>query len=163
MQKVLLSVRDPDRWYESTRSTIYELSKITARSPLFRAVFAASSLLRSGRLQAGSIAYEIIWDGTFDSRFEDKDYAIEVFERHTEDVKRHVPPERLLIYEVGQGWGPLCAFLGVPEPDEPFPRLNDAAEMRRRVRVVRAISMVPYALLAVAGALLSRRARVLIT
>jgi hypothetical protein len=78
-------------------------------------------------------------------------------------VKRHVPPERLLIYEVGQGWGPLCAFLGVPEPDEPFPRLNDAAEMRRRVRVVRAISMVPYALLAVAGALLSRRARVLIT
>jgi hypothetical protein len=54
--KVLLSVRDPDRWYESTRSTIYELSKITAPSPLFRAVFAASSLLRSGRLQAGSIA-----------------------------------------------------------------------------------------------------------
>jgi hypothetical protein len=163
--KVLLSVRDPDRWYESTRSTIYELSKITARSPLFRAVFAASSLLRSGKLQAGSIAYEIIWDGTFDGRFEDKDYAIEVFERHTEDVKRHVPPERLLIYEVGQGWGPLCAFLGVPEPDVPFPRLNDAEEMRRRVRVVRAISMVPYALLAllaVAGALLSRRARVLI-
>jgi hypothetical protein len=161
--KVLLSVRDPDRWYESTRSTIYELSKITARSPLFRAGFAASSLLRSGKLQAGSIAYEIIWDGTFDGRFEDKDYAIEVFERHTEDVKRHVPPERLLIYEVGQGWGPLCAFLGVPEPDVPFPRLNDAEEMRRRVRVVRAISMVPYALLAVAGALLSRRARVLIT
>jgi hypothetical protein len=53
----------------------------------------------------------------------------------------------------------------VPEPDEPFPRLNDAEEMRRRVLVVRAISMVPYALLAllaVAGALLSRRARVLI-
>src|SRR5215210_1342208 len=43
--KVLLSVRDPDRWYESTRSTVYELSKITARSPLFRALFAAYSLL----------------------------------------------------------------------------------------------------------------------
>jgi hypothetical protein len=159
--KVLLSVRDPDRWYESTRSTIYELSRITARSPLFRAVFAVYSLLSSGSLDPGSIAYEIIWDGTFDGRFEDKDYAVDVFERHSKDVKRRVPPGRLLIYEVGQGWGPLCEFLGVPEPDEPFPRLNDAGVMRRRVWMVRAISITPYVLLvlpAIVALLLRRRA-----
>ena len=159
--KVLLSVRDPDRWYESTRSTIYELSRITAHSPLFRALFAAYSLLSSGRLGPGSIAYEIIWDGTFDGRFEEKDYAVEVFRRHNEDVKRRVPREQLLVYEVGQGWGPLCEFLGVPEPDEPFPRLNDAAEMRRRVWIVRAIAIAPYALLAllvIVTLLLRRRA-----
>jgi hypothetical protein len=35
----------------------------------------------------------VIWDGTFDGRFEDETYAIEVFERHNEEVKRRVPPE----------------------------------------------------------------------
>jgi hypothetical protein len=159
--KVLLSVRDPERWYESTRSTIYKLSKITARSPVFRAIFAVSAMLSSRRPTRGSLAYEIIWDGTFDGRFEEKPYAIGVFGRHTENVKRRVPPEQLLVYEVGQGWGPLCEFLGVPEPDEPFPRLNDAAEMRRRVWIVRAIAIAPYALLAllvIVTLLLRRRA-----
>ena len=84
--KVLLSVRDPDRWYESTRTTIYELKKITARSPLFRAIFAISSLLSSGRLDPGSLAYELIWDGTFDGLFENKDYAVGVFEWHSEET-----------------------------------------------------------------------------
>ena len=161
--KVLLSVRDPERWYESTRDSIYELSKIISRSPVFRAIFAVSSILASGRPTRGSLAYEIIWDGTFDGRFEDKDYAIEVFERHTVEVKRRVPPEQLLVYEAGQGWGPLCEFLGVPEPDEPFPRLNDAAQMRRRVRMVRAISLASYSLLTllatIAVLLLRRRIR----
>ena len=158
--KVLLSVRDPERWYDSTRNTIYELSKITARSPMFRAIFAVSSLLSTGRPSRGSLAYEIIWDGTFDGRFEDKAYAIKVFERHTEEVKRRVPPEQLLVYEVGQGWGPLCEFLGVEVPEEPFPRLNDAAEMQRRVRIVRAIALVPYALLVLlAVVFFLRRAR----
>ncbi len=158
--KVLLTVRDPERWYDSTRSSIYELSKITARSPIFRVIFTVFSLLSSGRPTRGSLAYEIIWDGTFYGRFEDRDYAIEVFERHTEKVQRRVPPGRLLVYEAGQGWGPLCEFLGVPEPDEPFPRLNEAAEMRRRVRIVRAIALAPYALLALlAVVLLLGRAR----
>ena len=107
------------------------------------------------------MAYEIIWDGTFGGRFEEKAYAVEVFERHTENVERRVPPGQLLVYEVSQGWGPLCRFLGVPEPDEPFPRLNDAAEMRRRVWMVRAIAITPYtllALLAVVALLSGRRA-----
>ena len=51
--KVLLSVRDPERWYESTRSTIYELSKITARSPVFRAIFAVFVPTCVRRLTAG--------------------------------------------------------------------------------------------------------------
>src|SRR4051812_10991585 len=58
-------------------------------------------------------------------RFEDRGYAIETFERHNEEVKRHVPAENLLVYEVGEGWAPLCEFLGVDVPDEPFPHLND--------------------------------------
>ena len=58
-----------------------------------------------------------------------------MFNRHSEEVKRVVPNDRLLVYEVSEGWGPLCSFLDVPVPDDkPFPRLNDAAEFLARIR-----------------------------
>lgn len=41
-------------------------------------------------------------------------------------VKRVVPPERLLVMNLKEGWAPLCAFLGKPIPDEPFPRVNES-------------------------------------
>ena len=83
--------------------------------------------------------------------------------RHNEEVRRRVPGEKLLAFEVKEGWGPLCEFLGVAEPDKPFPRLNDAAQMRRRIRAVQALSLaVPVVLALLAAAalvLLGRRAR----
>jgi sulfotransferase family protein len=162
--KVLLSVRDPERWHESTRTTIYELSRINAASRTARVAFGLVSLFTFGGFARTGAGEEIIWNGTFDGRFEDKTHAIEVLERHNEEVKRRVPPERLLVYEVRQGWGPLCEFLGVPEPDEPFPHLNDAAEMRRGIRMLRALSIaVPTFLGLLAGTLLLlfvRRSRV---
>jgi hypothetical protein len=153
--KVLLSVRDPERWYESTRTTIYELSRVLAGSRTARVAFGLVSLLAFGGFARSEAGDEIIWNGTFGGRFEDKTHAIEVLERHNEEVKRRVPPERLLVYEVKEGWGPLCEFLGVPDPDEPFPHLNDAAEMRRGIRVLRALSVaVPASIGLLAGALL---------
>jgi hypothetical protein len=121
--------------------------------------FGLGSLFAFGGFVRGDAAEEIIWKGTFDGRFEDKAYAIGVFEKHDEEVRRRVPSERLLVYEVKQGWRPPCEFLGVPEPDEPFPRLNDAAGMRRGIRALRVLSVaVPAALaLLLAGGLLFRR------
>ena len=115
--KVLLSVRDPDKWYESVYNTIYQVSH---RGPL-------SSHARM--IQA------LIWEGTFDGRFEDKAYAITVFQRHNEEVRQLVPAEKLLVYDVKEGWEPLCAFLDVEVPvDTPFPHLNDRNEFMARVR-----------------------------
>jgi hypothetical protein len=163
--RVLLSVRDPERWYESTRSTIYELTKLIEGSTISRVIFGLVSLLVFGGFtgRRSSLANDLIWEGTFDGRFEDKAYAIEVFQRHNEEVKRHVPPERLLVYEVKEGWGPLCEFLGVPEPDEPFPRLNDTAQMQRGMKTMRALTVAVRVALALSVAaalvLLLRRAR----
>jgi len=61
----------------------------------------------------------------------EKDDAIGTFKKHMEEVMEFVPPERLLVYEVAQGWKPLCEFLGVEEPDEPFPHRNDTEEFRK--------------------------------
>jgi hypothetical protein len=57
---------------------------------------------------------------------QDEPTAIADFERHIEDVRGYVPSNRLLVYEVRHGWQPLCDFLEVRVPDEPFPRLNDS-------------------------------------
>lgn len=157
--KVLLSVRDPERWYESTQNTIYELSMAFDRSRIFRGIFGLISFFVFGGFAGNrsSVVNDIVWQGTFDGRFEDKAYAIEVFERHNEEVKRRVPPERLLVYEVKEGWGPLCKFLDVPEPEGPFPHLNDTAQIRRGTRAIRAFANAAPVFLALLVVALARR------
>jgi hypothetical protein len=77
---------------------------------------------------------KLVWEGTFGGNFKDRRYAIELFERHNEEVKEYVPANRLLVYEVKEGWGPLCEFLEVEAPeDRPFPHLNDTDSFRKRV------------------------------
>jgi len=79
-------------------------------------------------MRAMGMINQLIWEGTFHDRFQDKAYAIEIFEKNTADVKKKVPAERLLVYEIQEGWEPLATFLGVPVPaDKPFPRVNDTA------------------------------------
>src|SRR5215203_5346293 len=147
--KVLLSVRDPEQWYESTRNTIYALVRIGNRSPFTRLGFGLLLLFKFGVFNMRPLQItEFIVERTFEGNFEDKHHALEVFTRHNEEVKRRVPKERLLVHEVKEGWGPLCEFLGVEEPDKPFPRLNDAADMRRRIRSVQALSLAVPAVLA---------------
>jgi hypothetical protein len=146
--KVILSVRDPERWYASVRNTIYELSVVIPRHPIYRIGYKLVSFFVFRGPGIVDLAGEIIWKGTFDGRFEDKRHAIDIFERHNAEVQRRVPGDRLLVYDVKTGWEPLCEFLGVEVPDEPFPRTNDTAEMRRRIRGVKALSFVaPVALL----------------
>ena len=60
----------------------------------------------------------------FEGKFLDKEFAEKVFNKHNEDVKAYVPPEKLLVFDVSEGWKPLCKFLNVPEPSEPLPHTN---------------------------------------
>jgi hypothetical protein len=90
--------------------------------------------------------HSIIWDGTFHGRFENKEYAIDIYQRHIAEVKRATPPDRLLVYRVQEGWEPLCRFLDVPVPQgQAFPHLNDSAQFQRFVRniyLVRRIALI---------------------
>lgn len=108
--RVLLSVRDPERWYASVRETLYALSKV--RDP--------------GTEAFTQMVDEVFWSGLLHGRFEDKAYAIGVYEQHIETVKRTVRPDRLLVFDVKEGWEPLCQFLGVPTPAIAFPHVNDS-------------------------------------
>jgi hypothetical protein len=116
--KVLLSTRDPEQWYTSAAQTIYRTARTFPVTWVRHCVPGIGPFIR--------MVDEVIWKGTFQGRFGDKPYAVGVFTHHNEEVKRMVPPERLLVYEVTEGWEPLCRFLQVPVPSgKPFPHLND--------------------------------------
>ncbi len=113
--KVLHSVRDPDQWFESTQATIFAPDGPTASPGPFSEFFA--TIL-----------------GDFGDRLHDRAFMTDHFRRHTEAVMAAIPSERLLVYRVGEGWAPLCAFLGVPVPDAPFPSENSRAEFIARAK-----------------------------
>jgi hypothetical protein len=113
--RVILTVRDPESWYESAQNTIFALQDSGASSR-------APQMARDLASQKG---------------FKDVKYRqrmIEAFNRWNEEVKESIPPERLLVHEVKEGWEPLCAFLGVEAPKaKPFPHLNDSESFRKMV------------------------------
>ena len=113
--KVLHTVRDPDHWFDSTQATIFAPDGASSRPGPFSEFFAS-------------------FLGGLRAHMQDRAYMTDYFRRHTEEVKRTIPPERLLIYEAGQGWEPLCKFLGVKVPQEPYPNENTRAEFIARVR-----------------------------
>ncbi|HEY0604970.1 MAG TPA: sulfotransferase [Herpetosiphonaceae bacterium] len=160
--KVILTVRDPERWYESTQNTIYEIGKLTSSPPMswLLAVF------NRQRQRIAAVTARLAWAELFSGRFEDRQHAIDVFNRYNADVERHVPADRLLVYDVKQGWEPLCAFLGVPVPEgKPFPHLNDTAEFRKAIRAIQTVSYglqigtVALAVLAMLGLIRRTRSR----
>lgn len=114
--KVILTVRDPGRWYESVRTTIFPF---------------LASLEKPGESR---LAGAVIVDATFDRRVDDRAHCEAVFAQHNAAVQTAIPAGRLLVFEVKEGWEPLCAFLGVPVPDEPFPHANDSEEFRENVK-----------------------------
>ena len=71
--------------------------------------------------------------GTFAEGHETPEQLIEQMHRHNQKVKQLVPAERLLVWEVSEGWEPLCAFLGVEVPDGPLPHANDRGTFLERV------------------------------
>ncbi len=149
--KVILTVRDRDRWYDSTAATIHRVPKLAGSGLAGRGLLAVAGAINPAARTAFRLTEAIIWEGTFGGRFAERDHAIGVFAAHVAAVERSVAPERLLVFDVTQGWAPLCAFLGVPVPNEPFPHLNDGAEFERRIRQ----RLAPAVAAVVAGAALA--------
>jgi hypothetical protein len=125
--KVILTVRDPQDWYDSAARTISEalVPSLPVRLLTWR---------RSRRPDPLDDVQRLVREREGGGQFADRDQAVAAFERHVADVRAHVPAGRLLVFDVRSGWAPLCSFLGVPEPAGSFPRENDRATFRRRQR-----------------------------
>lgn len=118
--KVILSTRDHERWYESMTNTIFRAvgSELPPEGPAREVLQMASYVVR---------------DRTFGGNL-DKAHVLDVLARHEAEVKRAIPARRLLVFNVSEGWDPLCRFLGVPVPETPFPRTNSTEEFQAHMR-----------------------------
>jgi len=112
--RVLLTWRSAESWWESFEKTI------------------AAGIAKHTDMQA--LAITIIRDQVFAGRPQDRAHAISVYEAHVKAVMETVPPGRLLIHRLGDGWEPLCAFLKVAVPSEPYPSANSADAFKDRTK-----------------------------
>jgi hypothetical protein len=114
--KVILTKRDREKWFESTQATIFS-DAMTARilgspiEPFFR---------------------RTVWRD-FGDRIHDRAFMTAYFDEHNAAVEDGFASKRLLVYDVAEGWGPLCEFLDVPVPDSPYPKVNSREEMQARM------------------------------
>ena len=123
--KVLLTLhpRGPEAWYESTMDTIY----FTETMWQFKILQAVIPFMR----KFGNMSRKLIWGRSHKGTMTNKDAALARYQELIEEVKAAVPPEKLLIFSVDQGWDPLCKFLNVAIPATPFPNVNDRAEVKK--------------------------------
>ncbi|ODT87776.1 sulfotransferase family protein [Phenylobacterium sp. SCN 70-31] len=111
--KVLHTVRDPDKWFDSTQATIFSPHRPHPDQEPMKTFFDQINAFYGGDMH-------------------DRGFMTDFFRRHTETVVAAVPKDRLLVFDVREGWDPLCAFLGVPTPDTPYPRENSTEQFQSR-------------------------------
>jgi hypothetical protein len=119
--RVILTERPAERWFASVQATIY---------PAMRDRAQVADPVRRRRLE---MAWEVVVQQTFDGRMDDEGHATAVYRAHGQAVRRAIAPERLQVYDVREGWEPLCRFLEVPIPAADFPRVNTTAAFQQRL------------------------------
>jgi hypothetical protein len=130
--KILLSVREPQAWERSVRQTVWA---VRHGESLIRLLSSAQAHVNPQWQAFLQMIDRLLWEGegTFASGHETSRELIETMNRHNEEVRRNVPADRLLVWNVAEGWEPLCEFLELPVPEEPFPHINDRTEFLNRI------------------------------
>eukprot|EP00752_Nemacystus_decipiens_P014609 g13009.t1 len=119
--KVVVTVRDPDAWWKSVESTIsFNNPTMSSWGFFFVDVFSADTFLFHSMIRQIKTLHM------------NEEEAKADYIRHNKEILAHVPADKLLEFSVKQGWEPLCAFLGVRVPDEPFPNVKSGDVMKTR-------------------------------
>ncbi len=121
--KVIHTMRPEGLWWKSFSTTIAKLMSDFKDMPL-------PPHVRS----MADVAMELIARETFRGKFAERDGAIAAYRLRAEQVRSAIPPERLLVLDVAEGWEPLCRFLGHKVPDTPFPNMNSNEDFWKLVR-----------------------------
>ena len=118
--KVILTARGADSWYGSFSETIHKLMSTAGQAPPHMKPFF-------------EMATAVIGKTGFTGNL-DRDGLIKAYNDHVRAVRTSIPAERLLVFDMKEGWQPLCKFLGLPVPATPFPRSNDKQEFWDRIK-----------------------------
>lgn len=130
--KVVLSVRDKRRWAESMHETVWAVRN---GDSLTRLLSDARAHIDPEWAAFLGMIDSLLWrgEGTFALAPESMEALIETAEAHEQKVRAAIPPERLLVWDVREGWEPLCSFLELPVPEVELPHINDRAEFLGRI------------------------------
>lgn len=117
--KVVLSARPAEKWWESYSRTIRKIlaGRASIEDPYVRDI--------------AEMANSIITEQTFGGASAGKEACIAAYRKRVDDVVSAVPADRLLVFDVTEGWEPLCGFLGRSVPAGDFPRSNSVEEFWR--------------------------------
>jgi len=130
--KVLLSVREPQAWERSMRETVWA---VRHGESLVRLLSSAQAHVNEQWRGFLEMIDRLVWEGegTFATGHAEPQQLIDTMIRHNREVEEVVPSERLLVWDVKEGWERLCEFLEAPVPHQPFPHVNDRTEFLNRV------------------------------
>jgi len=144
--KVILTVhpKGPDAWWESTMDTIY----FTENAWQFKVLEAVTPFGR----KFGEMSRKLIWGRGHQGTMGDRAKAVAYYQQHIETIRREVPAEKLLEFKVTEGWGPLCRFLAIPEPQTPFPNVNSREQFQK---IKRGMAMGAYVILGIGAAVIA--------
>lgn len=124
--KVILVERDYDKWHSSIFDSLMPVvwGRVTTFSVCYIEPLLGSVM--------GQATRKLIL-GLFSARTPDeaRANARETYLNHGRRIRELVPPENLLVYRLGDGWEPICEFLGKDVPDQEFPWLNEATMLRK--------------------------------
>jgi hypothetical protein len=148
--KVILTVRDPESWYSSCKDTIFRLIPGHPETPLglkisrfFRWGYFGGFIELSNLLKAEAL---------FENQI-GKDACVKHFADHNQRVITECPKDKLLVFDISEGWEPLCRFLDKPIPPIPFPHVNDTEEFLSYLNFFDKLGYVVLAALVAAAAL----------
>jgi hypothetical protein len=124
--KVILTVRDADAWFDSLQATVLPsitIGRAHDPDPHTRGV--------------AEMVYQTVHEQLFGGRMSDRDHVLAVYREHISEVQSTLPSDRLLTFDVKDGWEPLCAFLDLPVPNLPFPKTNSTEEFLSKKKFLR--------------------------
>jgi len=128
--KLILTVRKAESWYESTFDTLWGVRCAQAGTWMIKIVPFVKQL--------NKFVDALLWAGPnslFKGKFTDQASACKIYNDWIEEVKKTVPKERLLVFDVKEGYAPLCKFLQLPEPAESFPNVNEKKRFQDLIKV----------------------------
>jgi hypothetical protein len=119
--KVILTVRNEEAWWQSMSKTI------------LRNFQDGDEVVDPARISMRRMTRDLIVERVFGGILDDRDHVLTAYRRNIEAVRAGLPKERLLVFDVAEGWAPLCAFLDLPVPAAPFPRTNTTQDFLDRM------------------------------
>lgn len=132
--KFILTERDAEQWHTSVMNTVYPAlhRDLMGKLKLMRKMFFSARLRKISKVF--HLLKENFFEGLYQGNFADRNATIQIYKATNAEIRNTIPAEQLLVFNIAEGWGPLCTFLNKPVPDVEFPNINKRENFKTQVK-----------------------------